>query len=205
MKSFLALVTGLSLGLLSSFAPAMAEGYSVQPGDTLRIEVLEDSTLNRSTLVTPDGSISVPMAGSIKVGGQTVDAVGAAIAAKIAPNFAAKPHVFVSVERLADRTAAATAGMGRGITVYVMGEANKPGKLEVSSGTTVLQAFAEMGGFTKFAATKRIQLRHTDKATGAVTITRLNYDAIEAGSSNDGNVTLKPGDVIVVPQRKLFE
>lgn len=205
MKSFLALLTGLCLGLLSSLAPASAEGYSVQPGDTLHIEVLEDATMNRSALVAPDGRISMPMAGSVSVAGQSVDAIGAAIAAKIAPNFAAAPHVFVSLERLADKTAVTAGGTGGGVTVYVMGEAAKPGKLQLSKGTTLLQAFAEMGGFTKFAATKRIQLRHTDKATGAVTITKLNYDAIEAGNSTDGNVTLKSGDVIVVPQRKLFE
>ena len=71
--------------------------------------------------------------------------------------------------------------------------------MQLAPGTTVLQAFAEMGGFSKFAATKRIQLRR-----GATTY-KLNYDMIEAGTSTDGGTTLKDGDVIVVPQRKLFE
>jgi hypothetical protein len=36
-------------------------------------------------------------------------------------------------------------------------------------------------------------------------VVNLNYDAIEAGTSTNGNTTLKAGDVIVIPQRKLFE
>jgi polysaccharide export outer membrane protein len=61
-----------------------------------------------------------------------------------------------------------------------------------------------MGGFTRFAATKRVQLRRTD-ANGAETIYPLNYDAIEAGTSPNGAAVLVDGDVIMVPQRRLFE
>ena len=84
-------------------------------------------------------------------------------------------------------------------SVYIMGEAGKPGKHEMDPGSTVLPAFAEMGGFSKFAATQRVQLRR------GATSYKLNYDQIEAGTSNAGETTLKDGDVIVIPQRKLFE
>ena len=44
-----------------------------------------------------------------------------------------------------------------------MGEAANPGKLDVKRGTTLLQAFAQMGGFSPFAATKRVQLHRDGK------------------------------------------
>ncbi len=91
------------------------------------------------------------------------------------------------------------------IGVYVVGEANKSGLIEVAPNTTVLQMFAVMGGFTKFAATKRIQLRRTDPASRTEKVYRLNYRAIEAGTDRNGLATLMDGDVIVVPQRRLFE
>ena len=47
--------------------------YRIQPGDTLQIEVLEDANLNRSVLVLPDGSISFPLAGTVKAGGRSVE------------------------------------------------------------------------------------------------------------------------------------
>ena len=90
------------------------------------------------------------------------------------------------------------------ISVYVMGEANNPGKLEISPGTNVLQLFAVMGGFTNFAATKRIQLRRVDNNTGKQQIYGLNYKVIEAGGEG-GLTTLREGDTIVIPQRRLFE
>ena len=203
MKTLLALGSALILSLLSLTSPALADGYAIKPGDTLKVEVLEDASLNRSVLVGPDGRISFPQAGTIKVSGQPVDAIAGIIAAKIAPNFAKAPNVFVALEQLAavpppGAVVASSSG------IYVLGEANKTGKLDLTPGSTVLQAFAQMGGFTKFAATKRIQLRRTDKG-GAATTYLLNYDAIEAGSSPNGTVTLKAGDVIVVPQRHLFE
>ncbi|MEO6301400.1 MAG: polysaccharide biosynthesis/export family protein [Paracoccaceae bacterium] len=204
MKVLLALATGmlLSVGLIT---PALAQGYAVKPGDTLTIEVLEDASLNRSVLVAPDGRISVPMAGTLMVNGQTVDAIGASIATQIASNFATLPHVFVSLQQLAPRVAGTGVSTAAAMNIYVVGEANKPGKLAVARRTTVLQLFAEMGGFSKFAATKRIQLRRTDARTGVQNTYKLNYDAIEDGSSTAGNTTLQSGDVIIVPQRKLFE
>ena len=53
------------LALLASFATqAMAQdGYRLRSGDTLRVEVLEDPTLNRAVLVAPDGRIALPLAG----------------------------------------------------------------------------------------------------------------------------------------------
>lgn len=197
MKKLLVRMVLAGFGLLAAL-PALAQGYSVRPGDTLKIEVLEDATLNRAVLVDPKGSIALPDVGSIKVTGQSVDAIAAAITAKITGNFATAPHVYVALQQVAVPVAGnGTYGM---VDVYVMGEANKLGLLSVKSGTTALQAFAQMGGFTKFAATKRIQIRHADAST-----TRLNYDAIEAGASRDGAMTLKAGDVIIVPQRRLFE
>ena len=42
-------------------AVAAQQSYRIRAGDTLRIEVIEDSTLNRSALVSPDGRISIPL------------------------------------------------------------------------------------------------------------------------------------------------
>lgn len=203
MKPLFALI----LGLMATLSPAAAQDYKVHAGDILKLEVLEDPSLDRTLLVTPDGRVALPQVGTLQVAGQSVDAIGQAIAAKIAPNFATPPTVSVSVQQLAARVASGSASSASAavIDLFVIGEANKPGKLGLAPRTTVLQAFAEMGGFTKFAATKRIQLRRTDAKTGASQIFNLNYDAILAGTTTNGNVTLQDGDVIVVPQRMLFE
>jgi polysaccharide export outer membrane protein len=184
---------------------ATAQGqYKIQPGDTLSIEVLEDSALNRNALVLPDGTVSVPLVGSIPAAGKSLSDVQAAIIEGMAPNFASKPNVFVTVSSLNTGTKS-TGRSGSSINVYIMGAVNSPGKVKVSSGTSLLQFLAEAGGLTKFAATKRIQLRRTDRKTGTTSVFGFNYKAIENGSADVSSIILKKGDVIVVPERRLFE
>lgn len=193
-------------GLWAAGPAAAQEGYSISPGDVLRVEVLEDETLNREVLVLPDGSVSLPLAGRIRAGGRNTTQVESLLSAALAPNFANPPTVFVGVSRLAERAPVATGpAVPDTVDIYVLGEANKAGRLSVLEGSTLLQVFAEMGGFTNFAATKRVQLRRTDPATGTEKIYQLNYDAIQSGQSPNGRTTVREGDVIVVPQRRLFE
>ena len=181
----------------SAVAQAQSD-YRLGSGDVLRVEVLEDPSLNRSVLVAPDGRISVPLVGTLRVGGRTIEAVQSDLTQRLAPNFAAEPTVFVALERRPDPRPAQPVAP-KTIDVFVIGEARNPGKLEVSEGTTVLQFLAQMGGFTNFAATKRIQLRRGSQVWG------LNYAQIEAGTSPSGAATLADGDVIIIPQRRLFE
>ena len=178
-------------------ALAQSATYRIQPGDQLQITVLEDETLNRELLVTPDGHISVPLAGTVRVSGQTVDAVENTIADRLTSNFAVRPNVFVALT-----TVDPTAGL---YDVFVLGQVNSPGPIEVESGTTLLQALALAGGPARFAATKRIQLRRTDPSTGREKLYLFNYNAVERGGMITSMIALREGDVIVVPERRLFE
>ncbi len=181
---------------------SQAQDYRVRPGDVLQIEVLEDSTLNRTAIVLPDGQISLPLVGSVQASGRSLAQVQEDLAARLSGSFATPPTVYVTLSALAERVPASTTP--RMIDVFVMGAANAPGRIEVSPGTTFLQAIAQAGGLSPFAAAKRIQLRRTDKS-GNEKIYRLNYDAIEQGTATGGTTRLVDGDVIIVPQRKLFE
>lgn len=193
-----------AVALCTAALPALAQSsYQIQPGDTLQFEVLEDATLNRPLLVLPDGSVSVPLMGSVRAAGRSVDDLRGALVTGLAPNFATPPTVYLSVGQLAQRREAA-AGTGPTIAVFAMGEVAKPGRVEVKPGTTLLQFLAESGGLTNFAATKRIQLRRTDRTSGEDKLFLYNYNAVSAGGTAP-SIRLQDGDVIVVPQRRLFE
>jgi polysaccharide export outer membrane protein len=187
--------------LLAQGAAAQTE-FRIGPGDTLRVEVLEDPSLNREVLVLPDGTMSFPLAGAVRAGGQTTTELESALASALGRNFAASPTVSVSVAGLAPRGGT---GAVRTIDVYFIGEVANAGLVQVPRGTTVLQALALSGGFSRFAATKRIQLRRTDPRTGQQTVYNIDYKAIESGASGIGGSVLADGDVIIVPERRLFE
>ena len=193
----------LALTLVAPAAMAQT-AYRVSPGDVLQMEVLEDPSMNRPLLVLPDGSITVPQAGTIRAGGLSVAEVQAAVTAALAPSFAKTPTVYLAVGQLAPRTTGSSAPKApRTISVYAIGEVAKPGLIEVAPRTTVLQFLAQSGGFTNFAAIKRIQVRRTDSA-GAEQVYQFNYAALMSGA-HAPVIWLQEGDVIVVPQRKLFE
>lgn len=205
LSGLIATMAVAAAALIIAFAtalPVLAQTgeYRLRPGDVLRIEVLEDAGLNRAALVAPDGRITLPLAGSVVASGRTVEAVQGELTAKLTPSFATPPTVFVSIERISESLGGTGAARAPAlIEVHILGEATRAGKIEVKPGTTVLQAFAQMGGFTKFAAKKRVQLRRGGK------VYALDYVAIENGRSGVGETVLAEGDVILVPQRGLFE
>ena len=179
---------------------AGAQEYLIQPGDRLSISVLEDATLNRQVLVRPDGRISLPLAGSIQAGGRTAEAVEAAIRRALGRDFVQPPTVTVSLESLGDPTALNPADS---VSVFVIGQVAQPGRYEVETPIDLLQALAVAGGPSVFAATQRIQVRR--RADGSETVFLFNYDQIEDGLVPSESILLRDGDVIVVPQRGLFE
>jgi polysaccharide biosynthesis/export protein len=67
----------------------------------------------------------------------------------------------------------------------------------------LMQAIALAGGLGPFAAKNRIQVRRRDAA--GEQIFAFNYRAYEACADIEGNVVLHAGDVIIVPERGLFE
>ena len=174
--------------------------YRVRTGDTLEIQVLEDPSLNRSVRVLPDGRFSFPFAGTMRAAGLTIPQIERNIRNGIASNFATDPNVFVSVvpeerEPLEPQT----------INIYLLGEFNTPGVAQLPPGTTILQALSMGGGLTRFAAIKRVQMRRSDPKTGRETVQKINFKALTEGAALSNDIVLKDGDVILVPERRLFE
>lgn len=194
--------------LATSLVAHAQERYRIKSGDQLQVEVLEDPSLNRTALVLPDGTISFPLIGSVPVGGSTVSQVQNSITRGLAPNFATAPNVLVTVAQVSKATARSSGARsssrsGGSMSIFIMGEVNSPGKKSVRRGTTLLQFLAESGGFTRFAATKRIQLRRN--SGGKSMVYKFDYKAVERGATSVATMSLRNGDVIIVPERRIFE
>jgi len=181
------------LQILSWSASAQEPRYTLQPGDTIEVSVLQDPTLNRQIVIGPDGTISFPLAGHIRAGGLTIEALESTIAKKISKNYQTPPQVTIMLTN---------AGTGGENKVYITGEVNKPGPYPLSMGTTVMQAIALSGGLGRFAAKSRIQVHR--KIAGKDQVYLFDYDDFESGKNLEGDIPLQPGDVIVVPEKGLF-
>ena len=108
-----------------------------------------------------------------------------------------RPNVFVALTEV-------NKDAGK-MKIYVLGRVDDPGLREVDVGTNLLQAVAMAGGLDRFAATKRIQLRRTDSRTGKEQLYLFDFKAVERGAPIVSMLPLRDGDVIIVPERRLFE
>lgn len=197
----------VSLGAVWGSLPAQAqkadfEPYRLQPGDTILVNVLEDPELDREVLILPDGTISLPVAGSLVAAGQTPVQLEASIRQGLRNNFVRPPSVTVSVREIATEDEDEDLN-----EVFVLGEVGSPGRFEYESDTpiSVLQALSLAGGLGPFAATSRIQVR--ESRDGIEQLRLFDYESIEDGliSTSRDLDPLEDGAVIVVPERGLFE
>ena len=183
--------------LLGSSGTALAQSAALQPGDAISISVYQDPKLDRQVVVGPTGMISFPLAGQIHAGGLTPAALESVLKARLKAKFTEEPDVTVSLlgvkpleEDLKPR-------------IYITGEVLRPGFYVIRTRLDLMQLIAEAGGFSPFAATRRIQVRR--KINGVESLFVFNYNDFFSGANFADNIGLRPGDVVIVPERGLFE
>jgi polysaccharide export outer membrane protein len=191
--------------LAISAGSAVADNYRLKPGDKLEVTVWQEPKLNRIVVVAPDGRISFPLAGRIKAGGTTVDVVENMLKARLAKQYTDDIDVSVAIADIKEPPPKPPEKEKEKILpgIFVTGEVAKPGRYEYRHSVNVLQAIALAGGLAPFAAEKRIKIRR--KQNGSETLYEFDYDAFSSGEDLSGNMTLQNGDVVIVPERHLFE
>ena len=176
-----------------------ASAGTLKVGDTLSVSVLQDPKLDRTVVIDPLGEIAFPLAGHIRVAGLSPVAVENLLKARLKPNYKdGDLDVTVALASIA------TPDEDLKPKIFVTGEVARPGSYVVRQPTTLMQAIALAGGVGPFAAQKRIQV-HRRAPGGDETIFMFNYSAYQAGLDLEGNIVLRAGDVIIVPERGLFD
>lgn len=172
--------------VVSSFAIADNQGaYTLHQGDTIQVSVWGEEKLQSPNLVLPDGSITYPLAGVVKVVGLTAPEVEAKVAEKLKP-YLPDPQVSVVITGI------------DGNKIHIIGKVKTPGSVLMTAPMDVLKALSVAGGFAKFADKTGIKiLRET--AAGRKVIPVPNYEQLIKGESLDGNYSLIAGDTILVP------
>jgi polysaccharide export outer membrane protein len=174
----------LLIGSAALAAGDDVSGYGIQPGDVLSISVWGEPELQREVLVRPDGEISFPLVGTLPAAGLGISTLTENIAEQL-DRFVPEPAVTISVLQM------------NGNRIYVLGRVNRPGEFVVLRRVSVLQALAMAGGLTPYAERKDIRiLRGQGEDQLAM---RFDYSAVERGEALGQNITLQPGDVVVVP------
>jgi polysaccharide export outer membrane protein len=157
--------------------------YVIGADDNLHISVWKEQELTNSLPVRPDGKISMPLLNDVQAAGLTPMQLAASLTEKL-KKFLADPRVTVVVTQMNSQR------------VYVLGEVLHTGAIPLLPNMTVLQALAT-AGFTQFANTKAIYVLRTIE--GKQQKLPFNYKQVVKGDDVAQNISLKPGDTIVVP------
>jgi polysaccharide export outer membrane protein len=163
----------------------LSTDYVIGPEDMLQITVWKNETLSRILPVRPDGKISLPLLHDVQAAGLTPMQLRDKLANAFG-EFMPNPEVAVTVTDV------------RSYRVSVLGEVQKPGVLQLKADTTVLEAIALAGGFRDFASPGKITILRKD-GTGTTQKIPFNYNRVVKDNRSQDNVTLKSGDVVVVP------
>jgi len=160
--------------------------YKIGSADVLNVSVYPDPQFNRRARVEADGGLSLPLIGTVKVTGLTIEEARRALERRLAA-YLVNPHVALVIEEFGNRQ------------LFVLGEVHRPGSYPIPAGSamTALQAISVAGGFTDVAAAQRT---HVLRKAGGRAVDRLvDLKAVTAGKV-DGDVVLEPNDIIYVPE-----
>lgn len=162
--------------------------------DELRRAFSVGSSAGLEVIVDPSGMINLPRLGSVQVSGQSADALATMLTSRYA-RIVSGAQVSVTIRRLAPRQA------------YVFGMVVRPGPVNLNEAETLVQALAQVGGWTWTANLKQVVVfsRGTQRGPGAKR-TVVNLAPLSHGHA-DGwtDVPLAPGDVVVVPKTQISD
>jgi polysaccharide export outer membrane protein len=173
---------GLSMG--ADVQTPAAGDYLIGPGDVLDICVWKNADLTKMVTVLPDGRISFPLVGSLTAADKTVEQLSAELRSKLV-RYAPDVDLSIIVAKV------------NSLIIYVVGRVNSPGRFELNTNVTVMQALAMAGGLNPFA--KKGDIKIFRQGLSAPGYFKFDYDDAATGAKRTQDIWLKRGDLIVVP------
>ncbi len=176
-----------------SFEPNMSLAtplnYVLGPNDQIAVSVYGVQEYNGELTVSPEGNVSIPNVGLIRVAGLTIEAA----TQKIKNTMGSTVYTYL---RSGGSKIAVTLSKIRTIKVTIIG-ANRPATYRLSSLATVFNALYVSGGPAAFGSFREIELMRDNKLFKKIDLYRMLLN----GDQSD-NVGLKDNDVIRIPSYK---
>lgn len=169
---------------------AAGRQYRVAPFDQLKVNVFGVEELNQTIRADSSGNVALPLAGSIKAAGLTLEELSGEITRRLA-TYIRSPKVSVNLEETANQ----------GVTVY--GEVVQPGQFPIQGKMTLLRAIALARGTSDVANLREVVVFRT--VGGQDMAALYNLEAIRRGLYPDPDIYAN--DVVAVgdsSSRRLF-
>jgi polysaccharide export outer membrane protein len=178
-----------------------SEGYSLDDGDLIFIDIFGLPDYSKEYNVLVDGTLNLPLIGSVYVRGLTLEQAGQAIEQRYQA-FVRSPVVSLNIQR------------PRPLQVAIVGAVNRPGTYSIANversnqvnrgdrdqRVTVTTALQEAGGITQIADVRNIQVYRPEPTGESPQYLTANlWDLLRQGDLAQ-DIVLRDGDTVVVPE-----
>lgn len=170
---------------VAAMTPSARE-YRIGAEDLLEIQVFGVDELTRTVRVNSRGFVSLPLIGTLALGGLTAQQAEALVVAKLAASYLQDPQVSLFIKEYTSQR------------VTVEGAVQKPGVYPLRGPTSLLQTLALAGGQGGLSDMSEVMLFRAG-AEGRETLT-FDVDRIRAGELEDPAVA--NDDLIVVKRSR---
>lgn len=164
-----------------------ASDYKISAADLVEITVFQQDELTRKVRVGQNGTISFPLAGTLRIAGLSAGEAEQALSKKLS-EFIINPQVTIFIREYGNKK------------VFLFGQVVKPGSFELPTEArmTVLEAISLAGGFTPIAAPDRTKVMRVVEGKN-VSFT-VEVSAITKRGEKHKDIVLEPNDIIFVPE-----
>ncbi len=177
---------------IAANAEGQTEKYVIGDEDVLRISVWGNQELTAEIPVRPDGMISVPLIGDVKVSGIAPEELKKFLEKEYA-NFVKSPTVSVIVTQINSfKVYVLGEGVSAGASTGSGGGAASAGVITLRKNTSLIQLLAQLGSFRGADLSSAYVLRDGKRLGND--LYRLVYKG-----DNSQDIQLRPNDVLFIP------
>jgi polysaccharide export outer membrane protein len=169
---------------LAAFEAQADPVYRLGAGDHIDVQVWGRPEISAKRIIGPDGRVSMPLAGSLKLADITREGAAEEIS-KAYFKFYKKPIVTVSVDLYTSNK------------VIVLGRVQNPGAITFDNPPTLLEALARAGSLP--VIDKQATLTRCAVFRGRDRIIWVDLKRLLNRGESNYNIRLKPGDLIYIP------
>ena len=164
-----------------------ANSYQLNKGDQIAISVWGHSDLKQQTIISPNGTISFPLIGTLKAEGLTTDELKNNITEKLS-EYIKNPEVNINILE------------HKKPKVMIMGEVKKPGTYPIEENDKIINVISRAGGPTQIANLSQINLKRNNKSKYYNLEENFDDNKENENSYSKNNVQVKDKDVIYIPK-----
>jgi polysaccharide biosynthesis/export protein len=173
---------------------ALDNRHKLAIGDRLSFRIEEDQEEPRAIVVTDSGDLEVPYIGRFPAENKTCQQLARELKAELEKDYYYHATVILAVDSM-------TRSRGR---IYIVGPVRVPGAQEIPSDEvlTLSKAIMRAGGFGEYADKQNVKITRKGDPGGLTNQTFIvNVANVLEKGKTEFDMTLEPGDIVVVPER----